>query len=193
MSYALFSVPYKRHVVFSLSIMQMYGFFCCHLQDVLLPYHMQCAVFPMHFSCYIQRMFFSSHHIHGMFFVLNVLCMLFLTICNTYLHYNMYVPHTIHAVFLLIGGMLWSIHTVPPSPFIEGMLLSYNMQAKVFSFRYDIVCFIHMLFFCQINLLAIQITCGHKASPMLMLVIFNFNVVINICSCDDTVDRSHND
>ena len=81
----------------------------------------------------------------------------------------------------------------PPPPLSKVCFLSYNMQAKVFSFRYDIVCFIHMLFFCQIILLAIQITGGHKASPMLMLVIFNLNVALNICSCNDTVDRSHND
>ena len=81
MSYTLFSVPYKRHVVFSLSICNVW-FFCCHLQGVLLLYHMQCAVFPMHFSCYIHRMFFSSYHIHAMFFVFNVLY-----ICNVRLQY----------------------------------------------------------------------------------------------------------
>ena len=141
---------------------------------MLLPYHMQCAIFPMHFSCYIQRMFFSSYHIHDMFFFFNVLCTLFLTIYNVQFRLSTY-------------------NSCCFFPLIEGMLLSYNMQAMVFSFLYDIVCFIPMLFFCQINLLAIQIICGHKASPMLMLVIFNLDLALNICSRDGTVDRSHND
>ena len=138
-----FSVlPYTRFfayvfILFSRNIWAI-RFFPCHIKGMLFslfPYAMygfSVAIYKVCFCfiiCNVQFFLCISLATYTVcFFLLTIYMPCFLSsMCYTYAMYayNMYVPHTIHAVFSLIRGMLWSIHTLSPPYQRYAFILQY--------------------------------------------------------------------